>query len=76
MKHVTIPVTKHDIIPLLAMIKQKGSFSNEFYPFIDELVATVGHLKREESINDGDMNEIRHFLARIFLKIPCREWHC
>ena len=68
MKHVTIPVTKHDIIPLLAMIKQKGSFNNEFYPFIDQLVATVGHLKREESINDGDMNEIRHFFGQDFLE--------
>ncbi len=68
MKHVTIPVTKHDIIPLLAMIKQKGSFNNEFYPVIDQLVATVGQMKREEIISDNDMDEIRRFFGQDFLE--------
>jgi 2-polyprenyl-3-methyl-5-hydroxy-6-metoxy-1,4-benzoquinol methylase len=63
-----MPVTKHDIIPLLAMIKQKGSFNIDYYPFIDQLVSTVGHLKREESISDSDMNEIRHFFGQDFLE--------
>ena len=68
MKHVTIPVTKHDIIPLLAMIKQKGSFNNDFYPVIDQLVATVGQMKREEIISDNDMDEIRRFFGQDFLE--------
>jgi 2-polyprenyl-3-methyl-5-hydroxy-6-metoxy-1,4-benzoquinol methylase len=68
MTHITLPVTGKDIIPLLAMIKQKGSFSNEFYPVIDQLVATVGHLKSEDSINDGEMDEIRHFFGQDFLE--------
>jgi extracellular factor (EF) 3-hydroxypalmitic acid methyl ester biosynthesis protein len=68
MKHLTIPVTRHDIIPLLAMIKQKGSFSNEFYPVIDQLVATVGSMKREAIISDNDMHEIRYFFGQDFLE--------
>lgn len=68
MKHLTIPVTKHDIIPLLAMIKQKGSFDNEFYPVIDQFVATVGEMKREAVINDDEMDEIRTFFGQDFLE--------
>jgi hypothetical protein len=68
MKHLTMPVTKHDIIPLLAMIKQKGSFDNEFYPVIDQLVATVGEMKREAIINENEMDEIRSFFGQDFLE--------
>jgi ubiquinone/menaquinone biosynthesis C-methylase UbiE len=68
MKNLTMQVTKHDIIPLLAMIKQKGSFNNEFYPVIDQLLATVGHMKRNDTISDSEMNEIRHFFGHDFME--------
>ena len=68
MKHLTMQVTKHDIIPLLAMIKQKGSFDNDFYPVIDQLVATVGEMKREAIINENEMDEIRSFFGQDFLE--------
>lgn len=68
MNQITIPVTRQDIIPLLAMIRQKGCFDNEYYPVIDQLVTSLGHLKREEVINEDDINEIRHFFGQDFLE--------
>ena len=68
MNSITTTLTKQDIIPILHTIKQKGSFDHEYYPVIDKLVASLGHLKREGEIDETDITEIRHFFGQDFLE--------
>ena len=61
-------VTKEDIFQQLQNIRQKESFSKEYYPFIDTMVQEVAHLKKSGEISDEDITRIQHFFGQDFLE--------
>ncbi|MEP7237742.1 MAG: class I SAM-dependent methyltransferase [Ferruginibacter sp.] len=61
-------ITNDVIIPMLNHIKQKGSFEPPYFPVIDSLVSTIGHLKRAGEISDADMEVIRYHFGNDFLE--------
>lgn len=61
-------ITNDVIIPMLNHIKQKGSFEPPFFPVIDSLVSTIGHLKKAGEISNEDMEVIRNYFGNDFLE--------
>jgi len=60
--------TKEEIFLQLHNIKQKQSFSTEYYPLIDTMVQSVAHLKKTGEINEDDIKSIQHFFGQDFLE--------
>ena len=68
MNSTAITLTKEDVYFQLNALKQKESFSNEYYPIIDNMVASIGQLKRKGAMGDDDITAIRHFFGQDFLE--------
>ena len=64
----TNTISKQDVLQFMSKLQQRGSFGEESYATIDQMVSQLAQLKSNGSISDEDLAEIRHFFGPDFLE--------
>lgn len=61
-------LTQKDIITSLQKLQSKEVFHEEYYPQIDELIASISVLKKEGLISKKEIREISYYYGKAFLE--------